>query len=102
MTTVAARLRADTAASEPDQRTVNGLWIDALTGVAGEIARAKHRTAGPGGCKAALPRTTHLTTASLETGHIRSNLNRDGMWPRRVGTVASPTDRLSDRDKPAT
>ena len=102
MNTVAARLRAETPAAAPDQRTINELWIDTLTGVAAEIARAKHRTTGPGGCKAALLRTTHLTTATLETRPIRSDLNRDGIWAGRVGTVASPTDRLSDRDQPAT
>ena len=102
MNTVAARLRAGTPAAAPGQRTIDGLWIDALTGVAAEIARAKHRTTGPGRCKAALLRTTHLTTASLETRPIRSDLNRDGIWAGRVGTVASPTDRLSDRDQPAT
>jgi hypothetical protein len=111
MNTVAAKLRADTQTATPDQRTVNALWIDALTGVAKEVAgnvfRTKDRTASGGGRKAVLLRTTHLASASPNTQPMRSDLNRDGIsgpgaWMGRVGTVTSQTDGLSDRDKPAT
>ena len=62
MNTVAARLRANTPAVGPIQRTVNALWIDTLTGVAGEIVRAKDQPASPGGGKAVLLRTTLLAS----------------------------------------
>ena len=95
MSIVAARLRANTPAATPAQQTVNALWIDALTGVAGEIARGKDPATSSGGCKAALLRTTHLATASLETRPNHGGISMSGVWTGRVGPVTSPTDRLS-------
>jgi hypothetical protein len=75
--------------------TVNALWINALTGVAGEIERA-----GTG--KAALLRSTHLASGRMT--HVASGLPgvRGFGAAGGVGTVMTPGDRVLGRDKLAT
>jgi len=44
MKTVAEQLQSNAATASPAQRQSDALWIEALTGVAGELARAKPQT----------------------------------------------------------
>jgi len=65
MQTVAARLQASTPAGSPNQQKVNALWVDALTGVAAEIAQGTSPAASPGLNRMQLLRTTRMTGLPL-------------------------------------
>jgi hypothetical protein len=62
MTSVAVRLRTDAAIVSPAQRQTDALWIEALNGVAGELARTKSQTGSPGTHRAGLLRSTLLAS----------------------------------------
>jgi hypothetical protein len=58
MKTVAVRLQASAATVPPAQRKANMMWIEALTGVAGDLTQGKYPPTVPGMNKAELLRTT--------------------------------------------
>jgi hypothetical protein len=70
MKTAAARLQASAAIVSPAQRKANLMWIDALTGVASDLAQGKYPTAAPGMSKADLLRTTLMAGDSGFPNHL--------------------------------
>ena len=70
MKTVAARLLSDSAIVSPAQRQTDALWIEALTGVAGELARAKNHTDSPAMGRAGLLRSTVMASDPGLPAHL--------------------------------
>jgi hypothetical protein len=70
MKSVAVRLQTDAAIVSPAQRQTDALWIEALTGVAGELARTKSQTGSPGMGRAGLLRSTLMASDPGVPAHL--------------------------------
>ena len=70
MKSVAARLQTDSAPVSPAQQQTDALWIEALNGVAGELARAKNQTNSPGTHRAGLLGSTLMASDPGLPAHL--------------------------------